>query len=242
MKKILMMLFNVAILISCNGNNPESSKQKYNDLYFSIDKKTHTAYVCRETRDSTNYNQLSSHVVIPDSLCVDDIVYKVVGIEDYAFSYCKSIDIIEIPESVTQIGYSAFNECTHLRKVSLSDSITYIGSRAFYMCMSLEEFNIPKKVSMIKERTFGYCSKLKQIEFHENISSIEKFAFTYCDGLKLVINHAKDPQKYDSIFWGTILSNITLKVPGESIDLYRDEKGWENFGTILPIEEEGTNT
>ncbi len=224
------------ILVACNVNSPEHRRFKVGDIYYLIDKMSHTATVTYETRSvSNNYLHLPHHVVIQDSIVVDSISYAVVKIDNLAFQGCYAIESIKIPQNVTTIGDLAFESCANLKSVIISDSTTFIGNRAFYHCGNLQEFTVPQNVTKIEMWTFGYCYNLKRVEIHEDVTSIGNDAFTRCDSLQVVINHAKTPQEYDNIFFEVDLSKVTLKVPGESIDLYKEARGWKYFGKIVAI-------
>ena len=59
-------------------------------------------------------------------------------ISDNAFSQCKSLKWVELPESVTSIGYEAFYGCSSLQGVLInSKDYIYIGNKAFDKCDSL---------------------------------------------------------------------------------------------------------
>ena len=62
---------------------------------------------------------------------------KVVGIGNSAFSRCKSLTSVTIPDSVTSIGEYAFYGCSSLTSVTIPDSVTSIGEYAFIRCSSL---------------------------------------------------------------------------------------------------------
>ena len=51
-----------------------------------------------------------------------------------AFYGCKSLIEIQIPSSVTIIGYGSFYGCRSLIKVSIPSSVKKIGSCAFHGC------------------------------------------------------------------------------------------------------------
>ncbi|MGM9854187.1 MAG: leucine-rich repeat protein [Muribaculaceae bacterium] len=42
---------------------------------------------------------------------------------------------VEIPNSVTEIGYDVFSGCSGLTSVEIPNSVTSIGSYAFYKCI-----------------------------------------------------------------------------------------------------------
>ena len=48
-----------------------------------------------------------------------------------AFSYCRALTSVTIPNSVTKIGSSAFTYCSALTSVTIPNSVTEIGGRAF---------------------------------------------------------------------------------------------------------------
>ena len=60
------------------------------------------------------------------------------SIANGAFSDCGSIVNIEIPSSVTSIGYYAFEGCTSLANIEIPSSVTSIGYDAFNNCTSLQ--------------------------------------------------------------------------------------------------------
>ena len=75
-------------------------------------------------------------------------------IADFAFSYCKSLTSITIPDSVTSIGLSTFYDCTSLTSITIPDSATSIGKNAFADCTSLTSITIPDSVTNIGNKAF----------------------------------------------------------------------------------------
>ena len=64
---------------------------------------------------------------------------SVTSIGEYAFSYCTSLESIDIPASVTSIGEYAFLNCSNLMSVDIPNSVTSIGAWAFMWCYSLSD-------------------------------------------------------------------------------------------------------
>jgi hypothetical protein len=61
----------------------------------------------------------------------------VTSIGDYAFTQCRGLTSITIPDSVTSIGEAAFLSCSFLTGITIPDSVTSIGIGAFQDCSNL---------------------------------------------------------------------------------------------------------
>ena len=57
-----------------------------------------------------------------------------------AFSCCRSLPNIVIPNSVTKIGDYAFSDCSSLSKIVIPNSVTDIGDSAFFGCSLSYDF------------------------------------------------------------------------------------------------------
>jgi len=75
------------------------------------------------------------------------------AIGDEAFSLCRKLKEIAIPEGVEAIGDSAFYSC-RLERVSLPASLKTIGRHAFLNCSALREIAIPNGVTNIAYDAF----------------------------------------------------------------------------------------
>lgn len=75
-----------------------------------------------------------------------------------AFSDCRSLSNIVIPDSVTDIGDYAFEYCSSLSNIVIPNSVTSIGAYAFYGCSSLSNIVIPDSVTTIGYGAFSGCS------------------------------------------------------------------------------------
>jgi hypothetical protein len=104
-------------------------------------------------------------------------------IGDQAFSGCKSLGSISIPDSVTSIGKSAFEGCKSLGSIDIPDSVMSIGNSAFYGCKSLGSIDIPESVTTIGNRAFYGCESLGSISIPDGVTSIGDAAFYGCKSL-----------------------------------------------------------
>ena len=132
------------------------------------------------------------NISIPEKTCIGGNEYTVTKIEKKAFSYCRRLTNIEIPESVTSFGYSAFENCSNLINIKIPESVTSIGYSAFSGCSSLTHIKLTSNITCINEFTFNNCTNLKIIIIPSSVTSIGYKAFSGCNNLDVIINNSKD--------------------------------------------------
>ena len=93
------------------------------------------------------------------------------------------LTLINIPNSVTEIGNNAFVQCTSLTAINIPDSVTSIGEGAFANCTSLTSIVIPDSVTSIRIATFLTCSSLTSVHIGSGVTSIGEIAFVECTSL-----------------------------------------------------------
>lgn len=129
---------------------------------------------------------------------------SVTKISGTAFSNCRNLTSITIPDSVTSIGYQAFSDtslteitipnsvtsiagtfsyCQSLISITIPDSVTSIGNEAFEDCINLTSITIPNSVTSIGEHAFSGCTGLKEINIPNSVTSIGYRAFYNCRNL-----------------------------------------------------------
>lgn len=104
----------------------------------------------------------SGKVVIPDTVTVNGVTYKITEIEKDAFKN-SAITEVKIGKYVTKIGNGAFSGCTKLKKVTIGASVKTIGDKAFYGCKALKSVTIPAKVTKIGKSAFEKCTALNTV-------------------------------------------------------------------------------
>lgn len=115
------------------------------------------------------YEVQLDEITIPDS---------VESIERHAFSYSaiKSIDLSNT--KVSTISAMAFTECKSLTEVLLPDTVTSIEIAAFQGCKALTDFTIPNNVTALKQNAF-LGTGLKTIVVPPSVTDIGYSALGY---------------------------------------------------------------
>ena len=134
-----------------------------------------------------NANKYSGDIIIPGTVNYMGKTYSVTSIGMWAFSNCKGLTSVTIPNSVTRIATYAFSGCSGLTSVTIGNSVTSIGKRAFGSCSGLTSITIPNSVTSIGNGAFWYCSGLTSITIPNSVTSIGDVAFYYCYGLESII-------------------------------------------------------
>lgn len=148
------------------------------------------AWVGRGVKDGIAYNINTPKIIIPESVDIDGHgSVPVVGIGTSAFFGNRNITEVELPLSLTYIGYDAFYGCTNLETVyfkghtageqNVSDcKLNRIEGGAFYGCTALTNAILPSTLQYIGAQAFRGCTLLNDIEIPELVTEIEDHAFT----------------------------------------------------------------
>ena len=125
-----------------------------------------------------------------------------------AFSNCKGLKSITIPQGVTAIRNStfsrsalievtipanvkvleggAFSWCGELKSVTFPEGMTIIGRDAFYNCGKLTSLIIPSSVQRIEQGAFHGCGALTSVTMRGERPSAPKNIFERCGNLKAI--------------------------------------------------------
>lgn len=142
-------------------------------------------------------------------------------IEISAFTECKSLESIEIPDGITRIGDYAFEGCKSLKNITIPNSVDSIGYEAFCGCGSLTSIEIPDSVRIIERSAFAGCRSLKNIKISNSITKIEEWTFGDCSSLTSITipGNVKSIEDYALVNCG-LLTSVTISEGVESIGGY----------------------
>ena len=121
-----------------------------------------------------------------ENLVKVEIGTKVDQIFGGAFSYCSTLKIAIIPDSVTSIGDEAFRNCEALKNAIIPDRVTTISPYVFLQCSALESVTIGNNVTTITYRAFFRCNALQSVTIPDSVTNIGNSAFQFCSALQSV--------------------------------------------------------
>ncbi|MDE6223227.1 MAG: leucine-rich repeat domain-containing protein, partial [Muribaculaceae bacterium] len=154
---------------------------------------------------------------------------------DSSNPYFKSIDGVLFDSAATTL--IQFPSGKAEREYIIPNSVTSIGGNAFYGCHALTSVTLPNSVTSIGNYAFDYCSGLTSVTIPNSVTSIGVSAFSNCSCLMSITSLALTPPECG----GAIVddtSAITLYVPQEAIESYKEAENWKNFVNISALKTE----
>ena len=112
-------------------------------------------------------------------------------IAEYAFQKCQNIEKFTLPESLTTIETSAFSYCS-MTTINLPSTVSSIGWMAFEECDKLETFIIPDAVTEIPMMMLYGCDNLSYVYLPSGIRHVELSAFSRCKKLSTIYSDMVD--------------------------------------------------
>ena len=168
---------------------------------------------------------------------------SVTSIRKWTFQSCLSLTSITIPKSVTSIGEEAFYKCSALTSFTIPNSVTSIGNYAFEGCTGLTSLTIGNSVTSINIGIFAGCSGLTSITIGNSVKTIGSCAFSGCSNLIDVTCYRETvPNTKSDAFQDSYIESATLHVPSASVDAYNAKEPWNNFKSIVAIDDETPTT
>ena len=132
----------------------------------------------------------------------------------------KEITADGFPTNTTMVAAAAFSSCRSLETITLPDTITSLGTSVFAKCLSLKSFKVPNGVTTLPQYAFSGCAELESIDFNNvetlsglvcsSVSTPETDNSTYaCSSLKtLVLSKVKEIPA--NAFTGSAIESVTI--------------------------------
>ena len=115
--------------------------------------------------------------------------------KDAAFAGCTSLRSINLPSTLTNLGYdergggygSVFEGCSSLTSITIPSGVNGISRNTFKNCTALKKVDIKGRLKAIESDAFLGCTSLESIDLSNGIKeAIGENAFHSCASLKTV--------------------------------------------------------
>ena len=163
---------------------------------------------------------------------------------EYAFSDCKKLKTVVLPEGFSKIGYCNFRHCTSLKTLKLPSTLKRIDYAAF-SDSGLTDITLNEGLEFINEGAFSNCTGLKEITLPASLENVLSGAFENCANLKTVtvLNPKTDLGNSAFEAWNddteemvpSCAEGFTLRGwPGSTAQAYAKEWGY-NFEPLVKV-------
>lgn len=97
-----------------------------------------------------------------------------------AFAHCRNLKSIILPQGITIIDERAFDGCSSLKKIVIPNTVKSLGAWVFTNCSNIEEIVLPNTLKRIPDYAFQNCYRLAKVELPNTLQEIGSHAFSYC--------------------------------------------------------------
>ena len=155
----------------------------------------------------------------------------VTRIGNNAFAFISTLTSIDIPNSVTSIGYLAFRN-TGLKSLVLPNSLIHLGEEVFFSCKNLTSVTLSESLENLPFGSFERCN-ITSITIPASVESIANLAF-YCNRIEIYIESTTPPfidtKAFDLGFY--TMPFPTIHVPVGYKEAYLNNDMWKDFTII----------
>lgn len=195
-----------------------------------------------------NKTPYSGDITIPGTITEGDTRYNVVEVGSDAFSNCKSLTNVYLPNSIKTIGEWAFAG-SNLYGIVIPNSVNTISHYAF-SGSSLTSIVIPESVKELGYCAFSYCQNLQSVKLPKHrIDLISQFkpvaygdawesgeVFASSNYINEIYSYSLLPQSAEELLGNVIYkSKCTLYVPVGCSEVYQ-AAGWTGFKEIVELD------
>ncbi len=103
--------------------------------------------------------------------------YTVVEVGDFAFTLCKKLSFVSIPNTVDRIGIWAMAGCDEMVSANIPASVKVIDGYAFQKCAKLVNVFLPEGLEKIMDHGFAFCPALETITLPQSLTHLGNYAF-----------------------------------------------------------------
>ena len=222
MKKKLLNFLSATIVLLC-GINVNAADFSVQGLFFSV--VSPGDLTCKVVKGESLY---AGDIVVPGSVSHDGKTYKVVAVDEKAFSDCIGLTSVSVPASVEKIGDNAFLGCKALARVSIEDgeSTLTLGSndkkKGLFNGCPLKSLHLGRNISYTADKAHGYSpcldiTSLKEVTFGDKVTTIGRSLLCGCTGLKAIVFPERLESIEDLAFQGC--TGMTTLVVGDAVKL-----------------------
>lgn len=164
----------------------------------------------------------------------DDLEY----IDMRAFEFASIPHQLELPSSLLSIGYEAFRFCGLEGELVIPESCVDIGAGAF-ASNNLNKLVLPNRLQDVQAEAFQSVGPITELTIPKFVDYIGKRAFADNGYLQTVVCLNPEPPTLEdnNAFEGLYMDKVVLQVPEQSVELYRNTDGWNQFKNITAYRE-----
>lgn len=236
----------------CTSNNLTIHVQEAGTLKYLLtneQKRTVLSLKLTGAINEDDMKAINAQMLVLEKLDLSEATYNEYNnfsINPYGISLInRTLREITLPSN----GYSSLYQinCLNLEKIIVTSNF-YWNNVDYTMCDELNTLTFIEGITNIPDNS---CGHFQIAIFPSTSTTIEYYAFSFVGPTKPITNkiickaitpprvvHANSSSIASSFYdYYKSLSEYTLLVPSESIELYKNADGWKEFGTIISINE-----
>ena len=132
--------------------------------YYILSNDNHEVAVTNPMVGWDGFTEPEGDLIIPETVEYEGINYIIVKIGRSAFSGCREITSVVLPNTIRKIEAFSFDDCSGITsEIIIPDQCTSIGGYAFYGCSAMSSLTIGASVDTIQFNAFEDCTGLQSI-------------------------------------------------------------------------------
>ena len=163
----------------------------------------------------------------------EDCEFASENLENSIFYRCYSLNTVIFGDNVQKIPAGMFYSCPKFNILELPESLKEIGDCAF-LFNSINEVVIPDSVTKIGAKAF-YGTTRMSVKLGKSLQEIGESAFADNSISDITSLNSIPPRITDNVFSNSTFNYAKLNVPVNSIDAYKNATGWKNFKSFTGI-------